>query len=77
MEFKDDLKTIDIYIGTDTERFGRTYAVLTQKYPERKKQIDDYVERSLIDLTGDIGAAVDEIGYRVKLIKKNRVAVPA
>ena len=73
MKLSDELKEIDQYIGTDTDKFNEYYAYLVAKYPTDKTQIDDYIESSLRNFTAEIGKAVDEIGMKVQLMKVSEI----
>ena len=71
MKLLNELKKINQYIGTDTDKFNEYYTYLVAEHPskEEKKQIDDYIELSLLNFTTEIGKAVDEIGKKVQLMK--------
>ena len=73
MKLSEEIKKIDPYIGTDTDKFSEYYAFLVAKYPsdKEKKQIDDYIESSLRNFTTNIGKTVDEIGIKIQSIKRN------
>jgi len=73
MKLSEELKKIDQYIGTDTEKFNEHYAYLVAEYPADRNQIDDYIESSLRNLTAEIGTAVDEIGVKVQLMKVSKI----
>jgi len=77
MKLSKEIKKIDQYIGTDTDKFNEYYAYLVSEYPseKEKKQIDDYIELSLHNLTIEIGKAVDEIGMKVQRLKISEEAV--
>ena len=71
MKLSEEIKKIDKYIGTDTGKFNNYYSYLVSEYPseKEKKQIDDYIESSLYNLSMEIGSAVDEIGIKLQQMK--------
>jgi hypothetical protein len=73
MTLLEELKEIDQYVGTDTDKFNEYYVYLVSRYPSDKKQIDDYVEASLQALTSEIGEAVNELEVKVQLIKVSEI----
>ena len=73
MKLSDELKKIDQYIGTDTNKFNDYYDYLIANYPSDKKQIDDHIESSLMGFTTEVGKAVDKIGVKVQLMKVSEI----
>jgi hypothetical protein len=75
MKLSEEIKQIEQYIGTDTDKFNEYYTYLVTKYSsdKEKKQIDDYIELSLRNFTIEIGKVVDEIGVKVQLMKISEI----
>ena len=73
MNLSDELKKINQYIGVETDKFDEYYTYLIDKYPDKKMQIDNYIESSLRDFTTEIGEAVDKIGIKVQLAKVSKI----
>jgi hypothetical protein len=75
MKLSEEIKQIDQYIGTDTDKFNEYYTYLIAKYPleKEKKQIEDYIESSLCDFTMGIESAVNEIGVKIQLMKISEI----
>jgi len=71
MILTEKIKEIDRFVGTDTDKFNECYNYLISEFPseKEKKQIDDYIESSLRNLTIEIGRAVDIIGEKLHEIK--------
>lgn len=69
----EELEQISQYMGMDTDKFDEYYNYLVDKYPGKKQQIDDYVEKSLHGLTDEINDAVNAIGVKVQLLKISEI----
>jgi len=71
MEIFNELKKINQYIGSDTNKFNEHYAYLITEYPsaKEKKIIDDYIESSLHSFTIDIRKGVNEVGLKMQQVE--------
>ncbi|MDR2004231.1 MAG: DUF5053 domain-containing protein [Prevotella sp.] len=73
MNLKEELKKIDQYIGSDTEKLKKQYSSLIQTFPEEKEQIDDYLQNAMSRLTENIGKSIDELEVKVQLVEISEI----
>jgi hypothetical protein len=73
MDFEKDLLQLKKTIGKDSEAFSEVFTRLSEKYPDRKELIIDFVEKELKAVGQRIDAFIEEANVRMQLAKVSQI----